>query len=73
MRKRQVQLAVKAAGGRESLARLLDVTTEAVRLWEKSGEIPVRRVLQVEEATKKNGRPIVTRHDLRPDIYPEAA
>ena len=71
MSKNTVQKAVDAAGGKSSLAKQFNITPEAVRLWEVSGRVPAERVLQLEAATRKNGRPVVTRHDLRPDIYPD--
>lgn len=41
------------------------VTAEGVRLWCK-GDVPVKRVLSLEELTG------ISRHVLRPDIYPPA-
>lgn len=63
------QRAADAVGGQSALARLLStesstITPQAVGHWCRSGQIPAERVLRVEELTG------VSRHDLRPDIYP---
>ncbi|AJQ46406.1 MULTISPECIES: transcriptional regulator [Pseudomonas] len=59
--------AAKAAGGQSALARLLKVTPQAVQKMCASGRVPAERVLEIEKATG------VSRHELRPDIYPQAA
>jgi len=60
--KEALEKAVQAAGGtRAGLARLLDITMQAVNQWEQA---PARRVLDIERLTG------VSRHDLCPDIYP---
>ncbi|KAB0489718.1 transcriptional regulator [Pseudomonas vancouverensis] len=59
--------AAKAAGGQSALARLLKVTPQAVQKMCASGRVPAERVLEIEKATG------VSRHELRPDIYPVAA
>ena len=58
--------ACKAVGNQAELARLLNVSAEAVRKW-RMGRVPAERVLQIEKATKKK----VSRHQLRPDLYPK--
>jgi DNA-binding transcriptional regulator YdaS (Cro superfamily) len=40
------------------------VSAQAVGLWVKSKKVPADRVLAIEAASG------VSRHDLRPDIYP---
>jgi hypothetical protein len=56
-----LRLAVEAVGGRMAyLARLLDITPQAIAQWDK---IPIKRVLDVERVTK------VDREQLRPDFY----
>jgi DNA-binding transcriptional regulator YdaS (Cro superfamily) len=55
--------AIRAVGGRAKLASSLGISREAVWQWRR---VPAERVLQVEMAT--DGQ--VTRHELRPDIYP---
>lgn len=59
-----VERAVKAAGGLQSLAAACEVRYQAVQRWARDNKIPAERVLQVEQASG------VSRHDLRPDIYP---
>lgn len=61
-----IERAVQAMGGRRLLAKKLGVTYQAVQKWELS-KVPAERVLAVEAATG------VSRHDLRPDIYPRLA
>ena len=56
-----LQRAIKAAGGLAGLAKPLGITVQAVSQWD---EVPALRVLAVERATG------VSRHDLRPDLYP---
>lgn len=55
--------AIKAAGSQSELARKLELTPQAVQGWTKKG-LPAERVIQVERETG------VSRHELRPDIYP---
>ncbi|MFG8076923.1 transcriptional regulator [Pseudomonas aeruginosa] len=59
--------AVKAAGGQSALARILNVTPQAVQKMCALGRVPAKRVLEIEKATG------VSRHELRPDLYPLAA
>ncbi|MBI6944056.1 helix-turn-helix domain-containing protein [Pseudomonas putida] len=59
--------AAKVAGGQSALARILKVTPQAVQKMCASGRVPAERVLEIEKATG------VSRHELRPDIYPCAA
>lgn len=56
--------AVKNAGGQATFARLIGVTAQAVSQWD---EVPPLRVLAVERVSG------VSRHDLRPDLYPVEA
>ncbi len=53
--------AVLAAGGLRALGRKLGIAWQAVQQWERC---PPLRVLEVERLTG------VSRHRLRPDIYP---
>lgn len=55
--------AVEGVGGQAAFARLIGVTPQAVSQWD---EVPPLRVLAVERASG------VSRHDLRPDLYPIA-
>ena len=60
-----LQAAVKKAGSQAALARLCGVSPTAVWKWLESGkQMPAEYVLRTEAATG------VSRHDLRPDIYP---
>ena len=54
--------AIRRAGSRYRLAKAIGITTQAVYQW--TGATPPERVLDVEAATG------VSRHDLRPDLYP---
>lgn len=58
--------AAKAAGGQSSLARALNIKPQAVQHWCATGKIPAERVLSVEAASG------ISRHELRPDLYPNA-
>lgn len=53
--------AIKQAGGRTQLATALGIKPEAISQWRRC---PVLRVLDVERLSG------VSRHELRPDIYP---
>jgi DNA-binding transcriptional regulator YdaS (Cro superfamily) len=60
-----LQLAVDTAGGQSALARICSVSQTAVWKWLQSAKrLPAEYVLMVEAATG------VSRHALRPDIYP---
>lgn len=59
-----MQKAASAAGGNSALAREFGISPQAVQQWCASGRPPAERVLDVERITG------VSRHDLRPDIYP---
>ncbi|WP_242148887.1 transcriptional regulator [Sphingomonas sp. BAUL-RG-20F-R05-02] len=56
-------LAVRKAGSQSAFGRLLGKSQSTVREWLKR-ELPPEFVLKVEAQTG------VSRHDLRPDIYP---
>ena len=69
------QRAADLVGGQAALARLLStpatdkeaadtITSQGVGHWCRTGKVPAERVLKVEEVTG------VSRHDLRPDLYP---
>jgi TorA maturation chaperone TorD/DNA-binding transcriptional regulator YdaS (Cro superfamily) len=61
--------AIGIAGGQTQLARLLGVKQAHVWHWLNRAErIPAEYVLAIEEATGG----AVSRHDLRPDLYPRA-
>ena len=63
-----LERAIERAGGPAALARFISqhyepITAQAVCDWRRC---PPLRVLQVERAA----RGVVTRHELRPDLYP---
>ncbi len=61
--------AVDLVGGQAKLARILGVSQPNVWHWlHKSERVPGEYVLKIEEAT--GGK--VSRHDLRPDLYPRS-
>jgi DNA-binding transcriptional regulator YdaS (Cro superfamily) len=55
--------AIEAAGGTGKLAAALGIKSQAVSQWRR---VPGERVIAVERATGG----AVTRHELRPDLYP---
>jgi DNA-binding transcriptional regulator YdaS (Cro superfamily) len=60
--------AIKLAGGQAALARYIGLSPTAVWAWtRKQKRVPAEYVLKVEAASG------VSRHELRPDIYPVAA
>ncbi len=60
-----LQQAVDKAGSQAEIARIAGVSTTAVWKWVQSSKrVPAEFVLKIEAATG------VSRHDLRPDIYP---
>lgn len=56
--------AIKNGGGQSSLARKLKISPQAVQKWAKENRVSHKKVIQVEAETG------VSRHELRPDIYP---
>lgn len=61
--------AIRIAGSRAALGQKIGgISGQAVGKWLKAG-VPPERVLDVEAATLG----AVSRHDLRPDIYPREA
>ncbi len=63
MRDSALERAITEAGGTAALARSINVTPQAISQWDR---VPAERALAVEQAT--GGK--VTRHELRPDLYP---
>lgn len=62
---RALQAAIDALGSQGALAELVGVGQPAVSKWVRKGQsLPAEYVLLVERRTG------VSRHDLRPDIYP---
>lgn len=60
--KQAVVAACEGAGGAGKLARALGISAPAVAQWRR---VPAARVLAVEAASG------VSRHALRPDLYPQ--
>lgn len=57
-------------GSQEALAERIGTRQQTVSWWlNESGKVPAEFVLKVEAATNRE----VTRHQLRPDIYPAEA
>ena len=57
--------AVAIIGGQSKTARLLDLSQTSIWKWVSKGKVlPAEHVLTIEAATG------ISRHDLRPDIYP---
>lgn len=56
--------AIDIVGGVSAMSRAIGVTPSAVSQWEQA---PAERVIAIEAATGKQ----ITRHQLRPDLYPE--
>ena len=62
-----IWIKIKAAcGSQAKLAAICGVKPMAVSQWKLRGRIPADKVLLVEKAT--GGQ--VTRHEMRPDLYP---
>jgi DNA-binding transcriptional regulator YdaS (Cro superfamily) len=57
-------VAIYKAGGYAALAEGLGVSRQAIYQW-RDKRVPAERVLQIEKLTG------VTRHELRPDLYPD--
>lgn len=66
MNKIAIESAVAIAGSQSELARRIGVRQGYVWKWLRSGRIPAERVIAIEAATG------ISRHELRPDIYPIA-
>lgn len=62
-----LQRAVDECGGQTALAARIGVKQGHVWWWlNKSGRVPAEKAIEIENATFG----VVTRSDLRPDIYP---
>ena len=57
-----VRRAAYKVGGLAALARILGIRHTAFYRWRR---VPAERVLSIEKATG------ISRHELRPDLYPE--
>lgn len=63
-----LERAIQIVGTQAELARRIKTRPQVIQNWRGRG-IPAERVLDVERAT--GGQ--VSRHDLRPDLYPREA
>ncbi|MCE4544616.1 MULTISPECIES: helix-turn-helix domain-containing protein [unclassified Caballeronia] len=61
-----IERAAQLLGGQSALARKLGCTPQAVSKMCSTGRVPAERVLAIENATEG----AITRHELRPDLYP---
>lgn len=61
-----IERAAQILGGQSALARKLGCTPQAVSKMCSTGRVPAERVLAIENATEG----AITRHELRPDLYP---
>lgn len=57
--------AIKTAGSMRELGLLIGVTGQNIAMWKHRRSIPAQYILKIEKATG------VSRHLLRPDLYPE--
>lgn len=65
-----LQRAIEILGGQSALARACGKKQAHVWYWlNRSGRVPAEQAITIEQATGGE----VSRHDLRPDIYPRAA
>lgn len=65
MSKTPIEKAVLKAGSQSALARALSITPQAVSRMCALNRVPAERVLDIERLTG------VSRHELRPDLYPK--
>lgn len=60
-----LERAISVLGSQAAMGKLCGVTQPAVSLWVRGRKaLPAQHVLKVEAATG------ISRHDLRPDLYP---
>lgn len=63
-----LERAITFAGSQAALAKSLGVKPQYVWNWlNRDGKVPAEQVIPIEVATEGK----VTRHELRPDLYPE--
>lgn len=63
-----LEKAINLANGQSELARKCGISQQKISYWlRKAKRVPAEHVISIERAT--GGR--VTRHELRPDIYPQ--
>jgi len=67
MMNKNLEKAIKHAGGLAPFAKAVGVSTQLVHYWRhKAKRLPAERVIAVENAVDG----FVTRSDLRPDLFP---
>ena len=59
--------AIEIVGSQNKLAKILGKRQSVIWTWLKRGYISAEYAIPIEQATGG----LVTRHELRPDIYPE--
>lgn len=62
-----LQKAIDLAGSQTALARAIGKKQQHVEYWLRVDKVPGEYVLSIERATG------VSRHELRPDLYPHEA
>lgn len=68
MEKDALERAVRIVGGQTALAQILGKSQSHVWYWlNKGGRVPAEHAVIIEAATKGE----VTRHQLRPDVFPK--
>ncbi len=65
MKPNYIQVAIEVYGTQENLAGILRTTQATVSRWKTSGRVPAKRAVEIERITGG----IVTRRQLRPDLY----
>jgi DNA-binding transcriptional regulator YdaS (Cro superfamily) len=63
--------AVTIVGGSVALAREIGVTSQAVGQWKICPVLRVRAVEAAVNRARKRAAKQITKHDLRPDVYPK--
>ena len=61
----QIKQAIYLAGGGSLVAAFFSISPAAVSKWPKNGQVPSERCIGLEKLSKG----IVTRYELRPDIF----
>ena len=61
-----LEKSISIFGTQTALAEAIGTSQALVSWWVRSGRTSAANVIKIEEATDG----VVTRHDLRPDIYP---
>lgn len=62
-----LKVAISSAGSQTKLAERIGKTQGHISQWLRRGTVPAGMVLRIERETG------VSRHQLRPDLYPEEA